>query len=539
MNMNLAQISSLSPQHLFQFSNLRRQTGECVPRVLKFGSSLQNAVLANSKTKAVLPLQQLALLHGAEKKSPDSIPPEHSTKLFLKQESKVCKVENGKYLIPQDIIPTETEKKEAEFLSITNSITEQQFGNNFRIQHQKQTSSQLIHFLRTNRNMKCFSFAGSEKGAFELKQQLKGKTETNMDQEFIQWQKTHNKPRNNSACIFTVKNSCAGSVTYRCVIATNSELWDIGDISTEVKNPLASIIESLTFADCNYSCIMDPFTQSFCISSNESMAHQCGIKGVSSKSVDRSSKIEATGKIPEFQIKKFEEIPIVVTHVVSPNNFYIQLKDNSLQELSEIIVKKNSKSYGELNCIPDIGAYVMGWYAEQKLWCRAQVTKICGMNHGSGHLCINIEVEIRRIDYGDLTCLSLWKIKQLCGEVAKIPAQALQVSLADVKPVNGKSWSTEAVSWFKDKVNKRTLYARLYPAESRVIVELFLEKGKIGAMRRSSCLSLRLTHNGHARHERMNSMHLKKSYAHKQSRKHSAVWEKYMRSCIRMDIHTS
>lgn len=44
----------------------------------------------------------------------------------------------------------------------------------------------------------------------------------------------------------------------------------------------------------------------------------------------------------------------------------------------------------------------------------------------------NIEVEIRRVDYGDLICLSLWKIRELCEEVAKVPAQALQVSLTDV-----------------------------------------------------------------------------------------------------------
>lgn len=44
----------------------------------------------------------------------------------------------------------------------------------------------------------------------------------------------------------------------------------------------------------------------------------------------------------------------------------------------------------------------------------------------------NIEVEIRRVDYGDSICLSLWNIKELCGEVAKIPAQALQVSMANV-----------------------------------------------------------------------------------------------------------
>lgn len=49
--------------------------------------------------------------------------------------------------------------------------------------------------------------------------------------------------------------------------------------------------------------------------------------------------------------------------------------------------------------------------------------------------------------------------------------------------MNGESWSTEAVSWFKDTVIKRTLYARFYPEGSRVLVELFMEKGKIGAMR--------------------------------------------------------
>ncbi|MCI4379850.1 hypothetical protein PGIGA_G00233140 [Pangasianodon gigas] len=219
---------------------------------------------------------------------------------------------------------------------------------------------------------------------------------------------------------------------------------------------------------------------------SKQMKHQCALEGGINRSMDGQ---EAALRIPEFQIKKFEEMPVVVTHVVSPGNFYIQHKDNNLQELSDIMAKKNSRSYAEINCIPDIGAYVMGWSAEQELWCRAQVTKICGMKSGNRHLCSrfeairNIEVEIRRIDYGDSTCLSLWNIKELCGEIAKIPAQALQVSLADVKPVNGESWSTEAVRWFKDKVNKRTLYARLYPEGSRVIVELFMEKGKIGAMR--------------------------------------------------------
>lgn len=43
---------------------------------------------------------------------------------------------------------------------------------------------------------------------------------------------------------------------------------------------------------------------------------------------------------------------------------------------------KATTSYAEQNCIPDIGTKVMGWFPEQEQWCRAQVTKICGISGG-------------------------------------------------------------------------------------------------------------------------------------------------------------
>lgn len=52
-----------------------------------------------------------------------------------------------------------------------------------------------------------------------------------------------------------------------------------------------------------------------------------------------------------------------------------------------------------------------------------------------------------------------------------------------VTPVNGSDWSMEAVGWFQAMVHNRTLYARLYPQGPKVTVEMFLEKGKLGAMR--------------------------------------------------------
>lgn len=44
----------------------------------------------------------------------------------------------------------------------------------------------------------------------------------------------------------------------------------------------------------------------------------------------------------------------------------------------------------------------------------------------------SVKVEVKRLDYGDTTCLSLLKIKELAPEMAALPLQALQVSLANV-----------------------------------------------------------------------------------------------------------
>lgn len=44
----------------------------------------------------------------------------------------------------------------------------------------------------------------------------------------------------------------------------------------------------------------------------------------------------------------------------------------------------------------------------------------------------SIKVEVKRLDHGDTTRLSLWNIKELTPELATLPLQAVQVSLANV-----------------------------------------------------------------------------------------------------------
>lgn len=45
----------------------------------------------------------------------------------------------------------------------------------------------------------------------------------------------------------------------------------------------------------------------------------------------------------------------------------------------------------------------------------------------------SIKVEVTRLDHGDTACLSLWNIKELTPEMAILPLQSLQVSLANVR----------------------------------------------------------------------------------------------------------
>lgn len=44
----------------------------------------------------------------------------------------------------------------------------------------------------------------------------------------------------------------------------------------------------------------------------------------------------------------------------------------------------------------------------------------------------SIKVEVKRLDHGDTACLSLWNVKELTPELATLPLQAIQVSLANV-----------------------------------------------------------------------------------------------------------
>ncbi|XP_044220496.1 uncharacterized protein LOC122990971 [Thunnus albacares] len=425
--------------------------------------------------------------------------------------------------------------------------------DDIQVQHQKQTSSQLLHFLRAKaKTMGALEVRVMEwnKNCTKASSSPQSSSPTIKSYQFRQGMaddlintlapKTLLADVENEAPVFRVKRvESSGSLTYTCVIATKTELWDIGDIFTEVGQASSDDSPSEN-EDCQNetdqvekSCVNIKWETQCTDPEHEN--NSAGVKTPATNSIN----------IPEFQVRRFEETEVVVSHIVNPGSFYIQHAD-SLMKLQALVTDswKGSSSYAEQNCIPDIGTQVMGWFPKQEQWCRAQVTKICGVS-GDNNATVgaasetSIKVEVRRLDHGDTACLSLLNIKEMTSEMANLSLQAVQVSLANVMPVNGSDWSEEAVGWFRAMVHNRTLYARLYPQGPKVTVELFLEKGKLGAMRRGASLSLRLAQNGHARHNKLKNVGLmKRSAVHVKMRKQDSDWEKYLISCYTQS-HTS
>lgn len=207
------------------------------------------------------------------------------------------------------------------------------------VQHQKQTSSQLLHFLkakgkdtgapevtamrRRNENVTHFSPPAVRHAAFlfepaavDLPKEAKAPQtlSTNME---------------NQIPVFKVKRvESSGSLIYSYVTATRTELWDIGDIFMEAEQ-----------ADCDAI----PLENKAPGNSEAEVEDPCQVRGqpggtlqnAESEHVGDPAPVQARTTdgltIPEFQFPKFEETEVVVSHIVNPGNFYVQQADSAVK----------------------------------------------------------------------------------------------------------------------------------------------------------------------------------------------------------------
>lgn len=207
------------------------------------------------------------------------------------------------------------------------------------VQHQKQTSSQLLHFLKAKGKSTSAPEATvtwqSKESTATLNLPVVKHTAVPFEPATIGHPKEARAPQTLSANmenqipVFNVKRvEPSGTRIYSYVTATKTELWDIGDIFMDTEQ-----------ADC----VVTPLENKVSGNSEAEVEDPCKGKGqwgeipqnAESEHIGDPAPLQARTTnslhIPEFQLPKFEETEVVVSHIVNPGNFYVQQADSAMK----------------------------------------------------------------------------------------------------------------------------------------------------------------------------------------------------------------
>ncbi|CAL1539366.1 unnamed protein product, partial [Lymnaea stagnalis] len=142
---------------------------------------------------------------------------------------------------------------------------------------------------------------------------------------------------------------------------------------------------------------------------------------------------------------------VMVTHIRSPNDFYVQLTSNKhkLTTLSHNINtwcrKKASVKHTPL--VVEKHMYVLACYSVDKLWYRAQVLDVempSGQKGDEG-----LKVRVHYIDYGNEELVAVKELRAMEKRFAIYPVFAVRCSLINFAPyADDKPWSLEAIQEF-------------------------------------------------------------------------------------------
>lgn len=333
-----------------------------ISNILKFGPMLHNVVLATSITNAVqtlgaaLTIQQIqrvftSLMSQAQVQIPNALQynqtkdnqPSSDNCQDLSRSRTPVKHHNRDHVTLGNPATQSTGKQfEKAHHVVTSCLQNQELGTDVTIQHQKQTSSQLIQFLQTKCRsdlLTCFprSVQPSVDSAThdDMSPLLIEGTPSERKGELVcdnLYQGTNGLLIATSAPLFEMKEDYVdGALRCTYIVSTKYELWDIGDIC---------IHENLISSRTSQQVDVLGSTSGACTETKEEassvqMHISGGVGALCPMGQGDNLAISKVGKkVPVFQVRKYEEMAVTVTHVGSPSNFFIQLVGPQLQKLS-------------------------------------------------------------------------------------------------------------------------------------------------------------------------------------------------------------
>ncbi|XP_065225661.1 tudor domain-containing protein 1 isoform X2 [Planococcus citri] len=164
---------------------------------------------------------------------------------------------------------------------------------------------------------------------------------------------------------------------------------------------------------------------------------------------ENQSTITLPNNLKYFKDTRFEPnewVPVKVTHVYGPNDFYITRIDprseKILEEMNKTIDcfykdKDNYKQYPVAT--PCIGLPVAAQYTVDNTWYRAELLNSYPQTK---------KAEVLYVDFGNKETLPLCRIRLLAKEFTKNTVQTVKCSLAGIKPLTGSKYKYPASAEF-------------------------------------------------------------------------------------------
>eukprot|EP01006_Ploeotia_vitrea_P053318 TRINITY_DN67774_c8_g3_i1.p1 TRINITY_DN67774_c8_g3~~TRINITY_DN67774_c8_g3_i1.p1 ORF type:complete len:1093 (+),score=753.79 TRINITY_DN67774_c8_g3_i1:273-3281(+) len=190
-------------------------------------------------------------------------------------------------------------------------------------------------------------------------------------------------------------------------------------------------------------------------------------------------KVDKTAKAAEAKEEEFADdkmVPIIVTEVVDPNQFYVHLVGSKFTTL----VQEKMAKYGEnvpaapADFAARKGEVLAGQFSDGA-WYRVRVES---RTPEGQYVCLFI-------DYGNRDELPLDKLRPITDKaVREIPSQAHVCSLAGIKVPGEPDYAELATATFQDAVFEKTVYGKVYvkDRDGKLHLTLHEEEGQVESL---------------------------------------------------------
>ncbi|KAM4860256.1 RING finger protein 17 isoform 2-T2 [Thomomys bottae] len=227
---------------------------------------------------------------------------------------------------------------------------------------------------------------------------------------------------------------------------------------------------------------------------------------------------------PPILPKEMTDVSVMVCHINSPADFYLQLIENFdflflLKTIEDFYKDEDGESL-EILCPVQDQACVAKF--EDGVWYRAKVTGLPGHR----------EVEVKYVDFGNTAKVTLREMRKIKDEFLNTPEKAIKCKLAYIEPCKGTAqWSKKAKEKFEEKTQDKFMTCSVIKIleDNVLLVELFNSCCAPGIIPTS--VNDQLVKEGLASYEA--------GYALKDnSRKHTEVWDPSPEEIISNEVNS-